>query len=141
MHPARPRRGSSATGSWRPPCSCSRPSCPPRGSWRRACRSALPFAHRPFAPRWLRWITPLWAAWVVGFFALAPVLAPRGTWLVALTFVLWIGWFGTGVLAQTYRYVWTGTPMQREQTKWVVLGLSLIDPGHPSLLHVPHKPL
>ena len=94
-----------------------------------------------FAPRWIGWLTPVWAAWVVGFFALAPVLAPRGTWLVALTFVLWIGWFGTGVLAQTYRYLWTATPMQRQQTKWVVLGLSLIDPGHPSLLHIPHKPL
>lgn len=76
-----------------------------------------------FAPRWIGWLTPVWAAWVVGFFALAPVLAPRGTWLVALTFVLWIGWFGTGVLAQTYRYLWTATPMQRQQTKWVVLGL------------------
>jgi hypothetical protein len=75
-----------------------------------------------FAPRWIGWLTPVWAAWVVGFFALAPVLAPRGTWLVALTFVLWIGWFGTGVLAQTYRYLWTATPMQRQQTKWVVLG-------------------
>jgi hypothetical protein len=61
---------------------------------------------------------------VIGFFALTPVLAPRGTWLVALTFVIWIGWFGTGVLAQIYRYLWTATPVQRQQTKWVVLGLS-----------------
>src|SRR5690348_11951025 len=42
MHPPRPRRRSSATGSWRLVCSGSGSSCCVRGCWWRAYRSAMP---------------------------------------------------------------------------------------------------
>lgn len=72
-----------------------------------------------FVPRWTRWLALLWIAWRVllmvfpagPFGVLMPVLWP--------TFLLsWIG-------AQVYRYRRVSGQTQRQQTKWVVLGIVL----------------
>ncbi|MBN1953601.1 MAG: AAA family ATPase [Anaerolineae bacterium] len=34
-----------------------------------------------------------------------------------------VAWFGSGVLAQLYRYIKVSGPVQRQQTKWVVFGM------------------
>src|SRR5262249_37287427 len=40
-------------------------------------------------------------------------------WLASLMI-----WIGVGALAQIYRYRWVSGPVERQQTKWVVLGIS-----------------
>jgi hypothetical protein len=75
-----------------------------------------------FVPRMTRYLAVIWALWVAAFFLFARALAASRPWLIALTFVVWVGWFGTGTLAQLYRYVHAASPTQRQQTSWVVLG-------------------
>lgn len=77
-----------------------------------------------FAPRWMRWpIVVFLAAEVPLTFFPTTGLIPstavsKPAWLVTL-----VGLAGV-VLAQLYRYRRVSTPLQRQQTKWVVLGLA-----------------
>jgi hypothetical protein len=77
-----------------------------------------------FAPRWMRWpIVVFLAAEVPLTFFPTTGLMPstavsQPSWLVTL-----IGLAGVA-LAQLYRYRRVSTPLQRQQTKWVVLGLA-----------------
>src|SRR6185437_12259640 len=77
-----------------------------------------------FAPRWMRWpIVIFLAAEVPLTFFPTTGLMPgtavsQPSWLVTL-----IGLAGVA-LAQMYRYRRVSTPLQRQQTKWVVLGLA-----------------
>lgn len=92
----------------------------------------LPFAclfpDGRFVPSWSRYILPLWVAWVVIFFAGAGALTEGTPILFALTFLVWAGGLGAGVLAQIYRYRAVSTIVQQQQTKWVVLGFALAIP-------------
>jgi hypothetical protein len=54
---------------------------------------------------------------------LSPWTWPR-VWLVALVLVVW----GLPLLAQIYRYLRISNEMQRQQTKWVVYGMSIAVP-------------
>ncbi len=93
----------------------------------------LPFAclfpDGRFVPSWSRYILPLWILWVVIFFATAGELTEGTPILFALTFLVWAGGLGAGVLAQVYRYRSVSTIVQQQQTKWVVLGFALAIPG------------
>ncbi|MDQ4077288.1 MAG: hypothetical protein M3220_13700, partial [Chloroflexota bacterium] len=80
-----------------------------------------------FVPRWTRAGAVLWLA---SLLLLATVLAldslfgyepPELFWQVGV--LLFIGACGTGGFAQLYRYRHVSTPVQRQQTKWVVFGL------------------
>lgn len=42
--------------------------------------------------------------------------------MIAISYLIWILWLGTGVCAQFYRYTWVATLPERQQTKWVMLG-------------------
>jgi hypothetical protein len=101
----------------------------------------LPFAclfpDGHFVPSWSRYILPLWVVWVVIFFAGAGALTEGTSILFALTFLVWAGGLGAGVLAQLYRYRSVSTIAQQQQTKWVVLGFALVIPGLGVAL-VPH---
>ena len=73
-----------------------------------------------FVPRWTRWI---WAgtqlAYVVQvFFPSVPFLVPSSPYLL-LGLVVSLG------AAQIYRYRRVSTPVERQQTKWVVLGVAV----------------
>lgn len=102
----------------------------------------LPFAYLfptgRFAPGWSRLLVPLWALWVLLFFLLADVLKDWFNLFVPLSFAVWVTWFGTGVLAQLYRYRYISTPAQRQQTKWVVFGfvLAIAGSGAATLPHI-----
>ncbi len=93
----------------------------------------LPFAclfpDGRFVPSWSRYVLPAWVLWVVIFFAGAGALAEGTPILFALTFLVWAGGLGAGVLAQVYRYRSVSTIVQQQQTKWVVLGFALAIPG------------
>jgi hypothetical protein len=73
-----------------------------------------------FAPRWTRW----GAVCVVTYYALVvffPVLPSNAggpaSYLILLFFI-------SAVVAQVYRYRRVSTPVERQQTKWVVLGIA-----------------
>jgi hypothetical protein len=75
-----------------------------------------------FVPRWSRWVA------LVSIVVLGP-----GTWFPYATFSLWrypvlnalviAGVFGAVVAVQVYRYGWMSDAAQRQQTKWIVLGI------------------
>jgi hypothetical protein len=82
------------------------------------------FPSGQFVPRWMRWLIVVFLAAEVPltFFpttGLMPSTAvSQPSWLVTL-----VGLAGVA-LAQLYRYRRVSTPLQRQQTKWVVLGLA-----------------
>lgn len=78
-----------------------------------------------FAPRWTRWTFAVYLAAQVPFtfFPNAPLLANNPTsqfgWFLALAEL------ATVVLVQFYRYRRVSSPLQRQQTKWVIFGLAV----------------
>ena len=83
------------------------------------------FPNGQFVPRWMRWLSigviVYWGA--KNFFPLSP-LNPftRFPTLDVLTFV---GFVCTMVVGQIYRYRRVSSLLQRQQTKWVVFGMSV----------------
>src|SRR6266567_4855966 len=83
------------------------------------------FPNGQFVPHWMRWLSigviVYWGA--KNFFPLSP-LNPftRFPLLDVLTFV---GFVGTMVVGQIYRYRRLSSLLQRQQTKWVVFGMSV----------------
>jgi signal transduction histidine kinase len=77
-----------------------------------------------FTPRWTLWLAPLWTL-VMFFNRFAPesVLA-SGTWPLPLALGTLAALFGSCILAQVLRYRRTSDRVQRQQTKWVVYGVS-----------------
>ena len=76
-----------------------------------------------FVPAWTPLPAVIWAALTLPavFFPDAIVSFLRLPLVIQV--VVLLGWAGTGAYAQTYRYVYVSTPVQRQQTKWAVLGL------------------
>ncbi len=91
------------------------------------------FPNGQFVPRWTRWLSigviVYWGA--KNFFPLSP-LNPfaRFPTLDDLTFV---GFVGTMVAGQIYRYRRVSSLLQRQQTKWVVFGMSVAVGGYVGL--------
>lgn len=94
--------------------------------------------HESPAPRWLRWAQIAWVVprlyWVVvayfgiGYFVqatlgLVDINSPLGSlWS-------WTGWLSVllgGVAAQIYRFLRVSTPVERQQTRWVLFGLGVM---------------
>jgi hypothetical protein len=81
------------------------------------------FPNGRFVPRWTRWFALL----VVLFMGVGSFF-PASTFNTAnlpgpLNIVLALAVFGTTIFAQVYRYILVSTPAERQQTKWVVLGI------------------
>jgi hypothetical protein len=81
----------------------------------------LLFPDGRFVPRWMRWFLVPGIALAVGevFFLLQ---APFSQWLYPLIFVVFVVTTIPGLLAQLFRYRYVSTSIQRQQTKWAVLG-------------------
>jgi hypothetical protein len=78
-----------------------------------------------FVPRWTRWpliVLALYEACLL----FAPDDSPLdpSVWPHLLPLVLIPGLFGTMVFAQLHRYLRVSGPVERQQTKWVVFGLT-----------------
>jgi hypothetical protein len=74
-----------------------------------------------FVPRWIGWLPIVWLTWSTFFTVLylfygAPFAIHELVWLGALLLL---------VAVQMYRYRYVSSPMQRQQTKWVVFGISI----------------
>ena len=70
-----------------------------------------------FQPHWTRWVSILLVIpAVLDFINLQTIHNPL------LDFLLWIGFLALGAFAQLYRYLRVSSPVERQQTKWVVFG-------------------
>ncbi len=82
-----------------------------------------------FVPRWSRLLALVWVAlnllWL--FFPGTPFNPLNGpVWRAtpAASFLVGMAWFATGLLAQGYRYRRVSDLVERQQTKWTLLGLA-----------------
>ncbi|GAC1361108.1 MAG: hypothetical protein NVSMB44_14130 [Ktedonobacteraceae bacterium] len=74
-----------------------------------------------FAPRWTRWLALLWIVyWGVHYLILSTFLTNSGA-----SFVIFAGLLVSIITVQAYRYRRVFTPEQRQQTKWVIFGLTV----------------
>jgi hypothetical protein len=86
-----------------------------------------------FVPRWARWLV------LASIMAFAPsILFPYSTlslwWHPLLNALVSVGVFGAIVLVQVYRYRLVSNFVQRQQTKWVVLGIVAAAVGYCTFL-------
>lgn len=84
------------------------------------------FPDGKFVPRWTRWLLPLWLGLnlLPGSLseASSSALLRRVPFLMALPYSLVFVAIGS----QIYRYFWRSSPVQRQQTRWVVLALVVV---------------
>lgn len=62
-------------------------------------------------------------------------------WLNELTFWVWMLLFSIGVYAQIYRFLYVSNPVERQQIKWIVIGIPLAVLTTISVRLVPESPL
>lgn len=80
-----------------------------------------------FVPRWARWLGLAWIVFPVLYefvrlFVSEP--GPADNEVSPLTVLVWATMWVAGALSQIYRYRRVSDPVGRQQTKWVVLGMS-----------------
>jgi len=82
------------------------------------------FPSGEFVPPWTRWLAISWAglAALVAFVPDVTVSLPAGPLLIQG--LILVVWSGAGVIAQGYRYRNVSSPVQRQQTKWALIGLA-----------------
>jgi hypothetical protein len=75
-----------------------------------------------FVPRWTRWVLLVEIGVSLPF-----IIVPYSSaaWLTVVSTLIFSGTLISPVIAQIYRYRWVSTPLQRQQTKWVVYSLAL----------------
>jgi hypothetical protein len=78
-----------------------------------------------FAPRWMRWAVAMVPAVFWAYWSIAPSSAsmPAEVSLYPLAVGVTAGLLCTIMGAQIYRYRRVSTPVERQQTRWVVLGV------------------
>src|SRR5215211_876386 len=86
------------------------------------------FPNGRFVPRWTRWL-----AIAVALLFVPDIFFP-GTSLDILVGPVFIGFLISLVVAQVYRYLRVSGPVERQQTKWVVLGVAVALVGFATLL-------
>jgi signal transduction histidine kinase len=81
----------------------------------------LIFPTGQFVPRWTRWIAVFEAAGAVllSWFQYSILKVPAGELVLVYVYIA----FGAGVYAQLYRYFRVATAIERQQLKWVIVGL------------------
>jgi hypothetical protein len=77
-----------------------------------------------FVPHWMRWTIGVLLAGLIPTAFIAPLTltTPLG-WLVVLVF---LGELATLVVVQVHRYRRVSSPLERQQTKWVIFGLAVL---------------
>ena len=83
------------------------------------------FPNGRLVPRWMGLILPL--VILNAFFSTFPsTTSPFNTfnWPLWLNLLLWLVIYGAIIFSQMYRYRRLSTPVQRQQTKWVILGVA-----------------
>jgi signal transduction histidine kinase len=87
----------------------------------------LIFPDGHFSPRWTRWLAVSFIAYglIISFFLKADALLVNQTWASQLTILVLLAQWSIVVGLQIYRYWRRSDPVQRQQTKWVVLGMAI----------------
>src|SRR6266446_2650585 len=72
-----------------------------------------------FVPRWTRWLVPIWivCGLILIFFPALPSLG-------LLRDIIWLSELACIMVALLYRHQRISNPIQRQQTKWIVFGVS-----------------
>jgi hypothetical protein len=78
-----------------------------------------------FVPRWTRAVALALIVVSVPLYFFPDVPLSPATWPAAVQTLFLLGWLGSIIVAQVYRYRWHSTPLERQQTKWVLLALGL----------------
>ena len=73
-----------------------------------------------FVPSWTGWVSVAWMLWV-----LVSLVWLNTPVFFLLHYLFWLGALVSVVGAQLYRYRWVSTLAERQQTKWVVWGVSI----------------
>jgi signal transduction histidine kinase len=87
------------------------------------------FPSGQFAPRWTRLLALVWVGlnllWLVApETPFNPLNGPVWRSTPAASFLVGMAWFASGLLAQGYRYRRVSDLVERQQTKWTLLGLA-----------------
>ena len=78
-----------------------------------------------FVPRWTRWVALVWIAWQLPrYWFPGWASGDLSSWTGWLQATVWVVALITVVYAQVYRYRRVSNAVQRQQIKWVVLGIS-----------------
>ena len=83
--------------------------------------TAYIFPSGQFVPHWMRWMSVA----VIGYWAAESFFPFSAFSTSRLAFLLLLGLIASMLLVQVYRYRRVSTPLQRQQTKWVVYGTSI----------------
>jgi hypothetical protein len=84
------------------------------------------FPNGRFVPGWTRWMALLAVVYQL-LAEVAPAGSPiNSSWLSVLVSLILLG---PGLFAQLYRYRRVSTPIERQQTKWVVFGMAMAGVG------------
>jgi hypothetical protein len=78
-----------------------------------------------FVPRWTRWLAVLLVAPLVLFSFLPGWISKPEYWPTQLYVLFYGGWLLTALFAQIYRYRWVSSPVERQQTKWVIFSFTV----------------
>ena len=81
------------------------------------------FPNGRWAPRWIWKLMPIGIVWVL-LQQLPPPFEPW-SWPYGLATVFDVSIYGTGLVAQVYRYRHVSSPQERLQTRWVVFGIAI----------------
>jgi hypothetical protein len=84
------------------------------------------FPNGRLVPRWMGWVTLGWIAFSGLFLLLPSDLSTLPSWLSILLVVLLAGFFLALVVAQIHRYRNVSSPLERQQTKWIVFSLAVV---------------
>lgn len=78
-----------------------------------------------FTPAWTRYAAGLWALWHAWIAVAYAIQYQPPAWLSPIETGLTIGFVASWVVAQAIRYRRTTNMVQKQQTKWVMLGISI----------------
>jgi hypothetical protein len=78
-----------------------------------------------FVPRWTRWVAFGFAPLFVLFAFFPDVFSGASIWPGLLLILVPVVTIGSLVFAQVYRYRHVSTPVERQQTKWIVFGTTV----------------
>ena len=87
------------------------------------------FPNGRLVPNWSRWLLIIIIPFSIIFFLFqlftSRQFAEFDPTILILMGVIWIGCFLAGLYAQYYRFRHVSTPLERQQTKWVIYGFAL----------------
>jgi hypothetical protein len=78
-----------------------------------------------FIPRWTRWVALVWIAWQLAEHFFPSWVSEPNAWQSLTETVVVSGALCTAIYSQIHHYRHISNPMQRQQIKWVVFGISM----------------